>query len=102
MEEYRLVTHGGNGQTQAKQPTARRNGLAVAPTPTWNASGGNPNGWEFVDNNEGPVAFAVAPAAYLSNLLSYDRRGPDRDLATEALRLAGAASKGPERGHINT
>lgn len=43
----------------------------VPPTPTWNAAGGNPNGWVFVDNNEGAAAFAVAPASYLGNLLSY-------------------------------
>ena len=37
-----------------------------------NAAGGNPDGFLFIDNSEGPITFLFAPAQFLGNLTAYD------------------------------
>lgn len=43
----------------------------VAGSPAHVASGGNPGGYLFIDNNEGSVAYVSAPAPFLGNLTAF-------------------------------
>jgi hypothetical protein len=62
-------------------------------------SGGNPDGFLYIDNSEGPITYVFAPAAFLGDLSAYD--GGTFSIDANMLGIGGAGYTNPEDyGHL--